>query len=61
MRLLKTSAETCQLQIETLLLDTIRDLLGDDRYTDEIAGAWESTIDSLAQMMQRGAQRDRTS
>ena len=43
------------------LLDAIRVTLGDERYTEEVAGAWESTLDSLTQMMQRGAQHNRTS
>ena len=45
--------------VRDCLLDTIRDTLGDNRHTDEVAGAWTSTIDSVIQMMQMGDQRNR--
>ena len=47
--------------VRDCLLKTIHVTLGDEQYTDEVAGAWEGTLDALTQTMQAGARRDRSS
>lgn len=37
--------------VRDCLLDTIHEVLGEDRYTAEVEAAWRSTIDTLAGMM----------
>jgi len=47
--------------VRDCLLDTVRVTLGDERYTEEVAEAWEATLDSVTQIMQRGAHHNRAS